>query len=60
MIEFDFVLVNLESNMASWIVFEYMGLGDLAQLLRSANDVLENNSAEFLKDQVIAYQIEME
>ena len=53
-------MVNLESNMASWIVFEYMGLGDLAQLLRSANDVLENNSAEFLKDQVIAYQIEME
>lgn len=45
-----------ESNIGSWLVFEYMELGDLANLLRSANEISGTDAKpanNVLKDKVI-------
>lgn len=35
------------------MVYEYMELGDLAQLLRSANEFIDGKPTNFLSEQVI-------
>lgn len=45
-------IIYLESSLGPWIVFEYMALGDLAQLLRASNKATAETSPRRRLNQV--------